>query len=108
MTARIDLTIGGMTCTSCAHRVERTLNRLDGVVATVNHATDKASVSYPDRLDPAALVAEVEAAGHTAAVPGSTRRTPASRSSRASRCRSWRCRWSRGCNSPDGRGSRSP
>ena len=64
-----DLTIGGMTCASCAHRVERKLNKLDGVVATVNLATEKAHVTYPAELDPAALVAEVEAAGYTATLP---------------------------------------
>ena len=64
-----DLTIGGMTCASCANRVERKLNQLDGVVATVNYATEKAHVSYSVALDPAALVAEVEAAGYTAALP---------------------------------------
>jgi P-type Cu+ transporter len=69
MSTQIDLTIGGMTCASCANRVERKLNKLDGVVATVNYATEKAHVTYPAALDPAALVAEVEAAGYTAALP---------------------------------------
>ena len=69
MSTQIDLTIGGMTCASCANRVQRTLNGLDGVVATVNYATEKAHVTYPAALDPAALVAEVEAAGYTAALP---------------------------------------
>ena len=73
MTTQIDLTIGGMTCASCANRIERKLNKLDGVVATVNYATEKAHVSYPDGLDPAALVAEVEAAGYTAALPAPDR-----------------------------------
>jgi P-type Cu+ transporter len=69
MSTQIDLTIGGMTCASCANRVERKLNKLDGVVATVNYATEKAHVTYPAALDPAALVAEVEAAGYSAALP---------------------------------------
>ena len=69
MSTQIDLTIGGMTCASCANRVERKLNKLDGVVATVNYATEKAHVTYSAALDPAALVAEVEAAGYTAALP---------------------------------------
>ncbi len=69
MTTQIDLTIGGMTCASCANRIERKLNGLDGVVATVNYATEKAHVSYPHGLDPTALVAEVEAAGYTAVLP---------------------------------------
>ncbi len=44
-----DLVIGGMTCASCAARVEKKLNRLDGVCATVNLATETARVSFPDR-----------------------------------------------------------
>lgn len=43
----MELTIGGMTCASCAARVEKKLNRMDGVTATVNFATEKAKVSYP-------------------------------------------------------------
>ena len=69
MSTQIDLTIGGMTCASCANRVERKLNKLDGVVATVNYATEKAHVTCSAALDPAALVAEVAAAGYTAALP---------------------------------------
>ncbi|AIJ23334.1 heavy metal translocating P-type ATPase [Amycolatopsis methanolica 239] len=65
----IELAIGGMTCASCAMRVERKLNKLDGVTATVNYATEKAKVSFPAGLDPATLVAQVEAAGYTATVP---------------------------------------
>ncbi|MGI6876741.1 heavy metal translocating P-type ATPase [Amycolatopsis sp. 3B14] len=65
----IELAIGGMTCASCAMRIERKLNKLDGVTATVNYATEKAKVSYPAGLDPATLVAQVEAAGYTATVP---------------------------------------
>ncbi|HVH22228.1 MAG TPA: heavy metal translocating P-type ATPase [Pseudonocardia sp.] len=66
---RVELVIGGMTCASCANRVERRLNRLDGVQATVNYATEKASVQVPAGADPAALVAAVEAAGYTATLP---------------------------------------
>jgi Cu+-exporting ATPase len=65
----IELEIGGMTCASCANRIERKLNKLDGVVATVNYATEKATVSVPDGYDPAQLVAEVEKTGYTAALP---------------------------------------
>ncbi len=43
---RIELDIGGMTCASCANRIERKLNKLDGVTATVNYATEKARVDY--------------------------------------------------------------
>jgi len=66
---RVELLIGGMTCASCAARVEKRLNRLDGVVATVNYATEKARVDYPHGMAPADLVAEVEKAGYTATVP---------------------------------------
>ena len=65
----IELDIGGMTCASCANRIERKLNKLDGVTATVNYATEKASVAAPAGYDPAVLVAEVEKAGYTATVP---------------------------------------
>jgi len=65
----IELSIGGMTCASCANRVERKLNKIDGVSATVNYATEKARVSAPGGIDPAELVATVEAAGYTAVLP---------------------------------------
>ncbi|CUU57964.1 Cu+-exporting ATPase [Parafrankia irregularis] len=65
----IELAIGGMTCASCANRIERRLNKIDGVTATVNYATEKARVSAPGGVDPAVLVAQVEAAGYTADLP---------------------------------------
>ncbi|MEU6415592.1 heavy metal translocating P-type ATPase, partial [Microbispora sp. NPDC046933] len=65
----VELSIGGMTCASCANRIERKLNKLEGVTATVNYATEKARVSFPVELDPQALVAEVEKAGYTATLP---------------------------------------
>ncbi|MET7459206.1 heavy metal translocating P-type ATPase [Nonomuraea sp. NPDC005501] len=65
----VELSIGGMTCASCANRIERKLNKLDGVTATVNYATEKAKVIFPDGLDPHVLVAEVEKAGYSAALP---------------------------------------
>ncbi|MGI6879424.1 heavy metal translocating P-type ATPase [Microbacterium sp. gxy059] len=65
----IELEIGGMTCASCANRIERKLNRLEGVEATVNYATEKARVTVPDGYDPALLVAEVEKTGYTAQLP---------------------------------------
>ena len=65
----IELEIGGMTCASCASRIERKLNRLDGVTATVNYATEKARVSVPAGFDPRTLIAEVEKTGYTAALP---------------------------------------
>jgi Cu+-exporting ATPase len=67
---RVELLIGGMTCASCAARIERKLNRLDGVRASVNYATEKATVVYPAGLDPAALIETVEATGYTARLPG--------------------------------------
>ncbi|MFT4231460.1 MAG: heavy metal translocating P-type ATPase, partial [Leucobacter sp.] len=67
--AEIELEIGGMTCASCANRIERKLNKLDGVTATVNYATEKARVSVPAGYDPQLLVDEVEKTGYTAALP---------------------------------------
>ena len=68
-TATVDLQVGGMTCASCAIRIERKLNRLDGVVATVNFATETAHVSFPAGLDATELVATVERGGYTARLP---------------------------------------
>ncbi|MEU5262382.1 heavy metal translocating P-type ATPase [Amycolatopsis sp. NPDC021455] len=67
--ARVELAIGGMTCASCAARVERKLNKVDGVTATVNYATEKAQVSYPNGLSVDDLKAVVEAAGYSARLP---------------------------------------
>jgi len=67
--AQVELLIGGMTCASCAMRIEKKLNKLDGVTATVNYATEKARASVPAGTDPAQLVAAVEAAGYTASLP---------------------------------------
>ena len=55
-----------MTCASCANRIERKLNKLEGVTATVNYATEKARINAPAGYDPQALIAEVEKAGYTA------------------------------------------
>lgn len=66
---RVELEIGGMTCASCAARIEKKLNRMDGVSATVNYATEKAKVVYGDGIALDALIATVEATGYTAAVP---------------------------------------
>jgi P-type Cu+ transporter len=66
----VELPITGMTCASCANRIERKLNRLDGVQASVNYATEKARVVYdPALIDAAGLVATVEAVGYGAALP---------------------------------------
>ncbi|BBY46940.1 hypothetical protein MARA_04080 [Mycolicibacterium arabiense] len=58
-----------MTCASCANRIERKLNKIDGVAATVNYATEKATVTVPDGYDPAQLIAEVKNAGYSATLP---------------------------------------
>ncbi|MEV7545181.1 heavy metal translocating P-type ATPase [Streptomyces sp. NPDC089915] len=65
----VELTIGGMTCASCAARVEKKLNRMDGVSATVNYATEKARVSYGDGVEVADLIATVVRTGYTAEEP---------------------------------------
>ncbi len=65
----IELAIEGMTCSSCANRIERKLNKIDGVTASVNYATEKAKVTFPDSVSTDDLLATVEAAGYTAALP---------------------------------------
>ncbi|PTH86294.1 copper-translocating P-type ATPase [Streptomyces sp. A244] len=67
--AEVELVIGGMTCASCAARVEKKLNRMDGVTATVNYATEKAKVSYSGGVSVGDLIATVEATGYTAQEP---------------------------------------
>lgn len=68
-TDTIELSIDGMTCASCANRIERKLNKIDGVTATVNFATEKARVQYSADVTPEALVATVEDAGYQAHLP---------------------------------------
>nr|WP_313776469.1 heavy metal translocating P-type ATPase [Mycobacterium sp.] len=65
----LTLDVGGMTCASCAARIEKRLNRIDGVHASVNFATEQARVDFPDTVAPEELVAAVEATGYTAALP---------------------------------------
>ncbi|MER6166122.1 heavy metal translocating P-type ATPase [Streptomyces violaceorubidus] len=67
--AEVELLIGGMTCASCAARVEKKLNRMDGVTATVNYATEKARVSHPVTTEVAELIATVVRTGYTAEEP---------------------------------------
>ncbi|GIG58518.1 carbonate dehydratase [Longispora fulva] len=79
--SEILLDIGGMTCAACAARIEKKLNRLDGVTAQVNYATEKAKVSFDAPVTVAELVATVEATGYTARepappVPEAVERTP--------------------------------
>jgi Cu+-exporting ATPase len=67
---RVELPITGMTCASCANRIERKLNKLDGVTATVNYATERARVEFdPGTVGPGRLIEAVEAAGYQAALP---------------------------------------
>ncbi|EYT62703.1 carbonate dehydratase [Dietzia sp. UCD-THP] len=74
-TAVVDLRIEGMTCASCANRIERKLNKLDGVTAQVNYATEKARVGYAPGVETQLLLDTVEQAGYTARLPQP--RTPA-------------------------------
>ncbi|AKZ55811.1 Cation-transporting P-type ATPase A [Streptomyces ambofaciens ATCC 23877] len=67
--AQVELLIGGMTCASCAARVEKKLNRMDGVTATVNYATEKARITYPPDTGVADLIATVVKTGYTAEEP---------------------------------------
>ena len=68
-TTDVELAITGMTCASCANRIERKLNKLDGVTATVNYATEKAKVSFPGGTTTEQLIAAVEGAGYSATLP---------------------------------------
>ncbi|MCG8925500.1 cation-translocating P-type ATPase [Lentzea sp. CC55] len=74
-TSQIELSIGGMTCASCAARIERKLNKLDGVRASVNYATEKARVSFPESFTAEELVKVVENTGYTAELPAPPRAT---------------------------------
>ncbi|MET8124748.1 heavy metal translocating P-type ATPase [Streptomyces sp. NPDC005065] len=75
-TAEVELSIGGMTCASCAARIEKKLNRMDGVTATVNYATEKAKVSYRgEDMSVQDLIATVEKTGYTAQEPAPPVRT---------------------------------
>jgi Cu+-exporting ATPase len=68
-TGTVKLDIAGMTCTSCAMRVERKLNKLEGVTATVNYATEKATVQVEDGVDVQTLIDTVSKTGYAASVP---------------------------------------
>jgi len=65
----VQLVIGGMTCASCAARIEKKLSKLDGVTATVKLATETARVSFPAAVSPEELIAAVTRAGYTATLP---------------------------------------
>ncbi|WP_308161588.1 heavy metal translocating P-type ATPase [Mycolicibacterium goodii] len=68
-TGHVELQIAGMTCASCAARIERKLNKLDGVTASVNYATEKASVEVAGEISPQQLIEVVETAGYSAHLP---------------------------------------
>jgi P-type Cu+ transporter len=74
----LELPITGMTCASCANRIERTLNTLDGVTASVNYATEKATVDFDAaRVEPEQLVAAIESVGYHAVLPTAAPETAA-------------------------------
>src|SRR6478736_6437286 len=72
----VDLQIGGMTCASCAARIEKKLNRMPGFRASVNSATEKAHVLLPAGTDVDAAIATVLATGYTARLPEPPRPAP--------------------------------
>ena len=123
----VELAITGMTCASCANRIERKLNKREGVSATVNFATEKAAVEVSGDVDPEELVTIVEQAGYGARLPApepdptDARRTRGRSTSPTRRpatcatgcwsrppsaCPSSRWRWCRRGSSPTGSGSR--
>jgi P-type Cu+ transporter len=68
--APVELVVGGMSCAACAARIEKRLNLLDGVAASVNYATERAYITATGGRDVAELMTAIEAAGYTAAIPG--------------------------------------
>jgi Cu+-exporting ATPase len=86
----VTLAIGGMSCASCAARVEKRLNQVDGVVATVNFATELATVDLPAGVTPGDLVSAVEETGYTATLPAGEKLTASPEDSDATS--SWRRR----------------
>ena len=80
-----ELAIGGMTCASCAARIEKKLNKLDGVTATVNFATETARVTFPATVRAQDLISVVEQAGYAAALPALRQEEPAAGDDAAAR-----------------------
>jgi Cu+-exporting ATPase len=77
-TEHVELPISGMTCASCANRIERKLNKLEGVTASVNYATERATVEFdPSLVEAEQLVEQVEAAGYQAVLPSVGATSPA-------------------------------
>ena len=93
----VELAIGGMTCASCAARVEKKLSKLNGVSATVNFATGTARVSFPAGLPATNLVSVVEQTGYTAALPAPPQGGAGCRRGRGGRARRDRPRCGSGC-----------
>jgi P-type Cu+ transporter len=78
MSTHVEMPITGMTCASCANRIERRLNKLDGVTATVNFATERATVDFdPSAVVPEQLLEAVESAGYEATLPDAAAAHPA-------------------------------
>lgn len=75
-TGLVELDVQGMTCASCAMRIEKKLNKIDGVEATVNYATEKATVRVGEQTTPALLIQTIEQAGYAASLPAATERDP--------------------------------
>ena len=75
--ADFEFAIGGMTCAACAARVQAKLNKVDGITATVNLATERAHVTAPAYVSASDLVAVVEAAGYSAGLVGAEQAAPA-------------------------------
>jgi P-type Cu+ transporter len=90
-TARpVELVIGGMSCAACAARIEKRLNLLDGVDATVSYATERAYVTSLGGHDPTELITAVQAAGYTAALPAADPADPDAQAAAAARLLGWR------------------
>ena len=85
-----ELVVGGMTCGACAARIERRLNRLDGVAATVNYATGRAYFSHLGGRDAGELIGVIESTGYTAKLPVTPAPDQAAPADPATRALAWR------------------
>ncbi|HWJ52685.1 MAG TPA: cation transporter, partial [Propionibacteriaceae bacterium] len=72
----VQLDVSGMTCASCAARIEKKLNQMEGVSATVNYATERATVHFGAATTPEALIATIERTGYGATRPADSERDP--------------------------------